>query len=74
MRQEKRILSAKKAAPRAGSGFGTLVYLSSANYLIVRYTYIYYEFSLSYQETTLTSVLPSPMGMHLVCVASKSEP
>ncbi len=49
-------------------------YLSSAKYLMVRTIWLVYEFSLSYHETTFTSVEPSPMGMHLVCVASNSEP
>lgn len=49
-------------------------YLSSAKYLMVRTIWLVYEFSLSYQETTFTSVVPSPMGMHLVCVPSNREP
>ena len=66
-------LRIKKRSPH-GERFLLRFYLSSAKYLIVRTIWLVYEFSLSYQETTLTSVLPSPMGIHLVCVASKSEP
>ena len=49
-------------------------YLSSAKYFIVRTICEVYEFSLSYQATTLTRVVPSPIGIHLVWVASNSEP
>ena len=64
----------RKKRSREGSALLFACYLSSAKYLIVRTIWLVYEFSLSYQETTLTSVEPSPMDIHLVCVASNSEP